>query len=159
MWVGPLGPQCILIRNFLAVLPPPTLYVVETLKNFWIRTHKTLYVGWGEGLGLFEGEMAQKRIFTAKFFVSCYTLCKLWRKFGCFCSFNHLSRPLRKHMFTWMSSKGHGLLLVDFYSFGLFQCVSRFNCLWSSCFRLWSASLLHSRLTRHDWLYKVSRIL
>ena len=25
-------------QNFLAVLPPPTLYKVETLKKFWIHT-------------------------------------------------------------------------------------------------------------------------
>ena len=38
--------------------------------------------------------------------------------FGFFCSINHLSRPLRKHMFTCMSSKSHGLWLVigEFWS-------------------------------------------
>ena len=29
-----------------------------------------------------------------------------WRNFGFFCSVNHLSRPPRKQIFTWTSSKG-----------------------------------------------------
>ena len=36
----------------------------------------------------------------AKFVVSRCTFCKLRRNFGCFCSVNHRSGPLRKHMFT-----------------------------------------------------------
>ena len=36
----------------------------------------------------------------AKFVVSCCAFCKVQRNFGFFCSVNHLSRPLRKHMFT-----------------------------------------------------------
>ena len=49
-------------RNFLALLPPPTLYKVETRKKFWIPLVRspspwpspTLFVGWGEGLDLCE---------------------------------------------------------------------------------------------------------
>ena len=29
--------QCILFENFLAVLPPPTVYKVETWKKFWMH--------------------------------------------------------------------------------------------------------------------------
>ena len=36
----------------------------------------------------------------AKFVVSRCAFCKLQRNFGFFCSVNHLSGPLRKHMFT-----------------------------------------------------------
>ena len=50
--------------------------------------------------------------FIVKFVVSHSALCKLRRIFGFFCSANHLSGPLRKHMFTCLSSKGHGLLFV-----------------------------------------------
>ena len=32
--------------------------------------------------------------------VSCFAFCKLRRNFGFFCSVNHLSGPLRKHIFT-----------------------------------------------------------
>ena len=53
-------------RNSLALLPPPTLYKVETRKNFWIHLVRspspwprpTLFVGWGEGLDLCELENA-----------------------------------------------------------------------------------------------------
>ena len=38
--------------------------------------------------------------------------CKLQSNFGFFCSVNYLSRPLRKYMVTWTSSKGHGLWFV-----------------------------------------------
>ena len=36
----------------------------------------------------------------AKFIVLCCAFCKLRRNFGFFCSINHHSGPLRKHMFT-----------------------------------------------------------
>ena len=39
-------------------------------------------------------------LFTAKFVLSRCAFCKLRRNFGFFCSVNHLSGPLRKHMFT-----------------------------------------------------------
>ena len=52
---------------------------------------------------------------------------KLRRNFGFFCSVNHLSGPLRKHMFTCTNSKDHGLWLV----IGGFQSV-----LFVSCFKL-----------------------
>ena len=57
------------------------------------------------------------------FFVSHCAFCKLQRKFGFFCSVNHLSRPLRKKMFTcdWCIS-------IHFVCF----CVSRFvACDWT----------------------------
>ena len=41
-----------------------------------------------------------KVLLIAKFFVSRCEFCKLQRNFGFFCSINHLSGPLRKHMFT-----------------------------------------------------------
>ena len=52
-----------------------------------------------------------------KFVVSRCAFCKLRRNFGFFCSVNHLSGPLRKHMFTcdWCIS-------IHFACF----CVSRF---------------------------------
>ena len=50
--------------------------------------------------------------FTVKFVVSRYVFCKLQSNFGFFCSVSYLSRPLRKHMVTWTSSKGHGLWFV-----------------------------------------------
>ena len=46
---------------------------------------------------------------TAKIVVSRCAFCKLRRNFGFFCSVNHLSEPLRRHMFTWKTSKGHCL--------------------------------------------------
>ena len=46
-------------RNFLAVLPPPTLYKVKTRKKFRI-SRPTLFVRWREGLDLCELENAQK---------------------------------------------------------------------------------------------------
>ena len=72
----------------------------------------------------------------AKFVVSLGAFCKLRRIFGFFCSVNHLSGPLRKHMFACSSSKGHGLWFVigGFRSVLLFR-VSRFVALWSFCFR------------------------
>ena len=42
---------------------------------------------------------------------------KLQRCFGFFCSVNHLSGPLRKHMFIWTSLKSHGLWFADFDQF------------------------------------------
>ena len=48
----------------------------------------------------------------AKFVESRCTFCKLRRSFGFFCSVNHLTGPLRKHMFTCSSFKGHGLWFV-----------------------------------------------
>ena len=53
----------------------------------------------------------------AKFVVLCCAFCKLRRNFGFFCSINHHSGPLRKHMFTcdWCIS-------IHFVCF----CVSRF---------------------------------
>ena len=50
-------------RNFLAVLPPPTLYKVETRKKFWI--HASSIVLWGEAgerldLKLVNWKMPQK---------------------------------------------------------------------------------------------------
>ena len=50
--------------------------------------------------------------YIAKFVAWRCAFCKLWRIFGFFCSVNHLSRPLRKQMFTCSSSKGHGLWIV-----------------------------------------------
>ena len=50
--------------------------------------------------------------FTLKFVVALCAFCKLGENFGFFCSVNHLSGPLRKHMLTWRNSKGHGLELV-----------------------------------------------
>ena len=47
---GFLIKQWIFFRNFLAVLPSPTLYKVET------RERSTLFVGWTKGLGLCEFE-------------------------------------------------------------------------------------------------------
>ena len=37
-------------RNSLAVLPPPTLYKVETRKKFWIHAYNIVY-GLGEEVG------------------------------------------------------------------------------------------------------------
>ena len=48
----------------------------------------------------------------AKFVVSRCAFCKLRRILGFFCSVNHFSGPLRKHMLTCFSSKGHGLRFV-----------------------------------------------
>ena len=62
---------------------------------------------------------------TVKFVESHFVLCKLRRNFRFFCSFNHHSGPLRKHMFTFTSSKGHGLW---FMSSG-FQSVLFVSCL------------------------------
>ena len=45
-------------RDFLAVLPPHTLYKVETRKKNSGYTLPTLFVGRGEGLGLCELENA-----------------------------------------------------------------------------------------------------
>ena len=64
-------------RNFLALLPPPTLYKVETRKTFWIHLVRspspwprpTLFVGWGEGLDLCELENAPERKKCPKTFV------------------------------------------------------------------------------------------
>ena len=66
------------------------------------------------GLSIF-GEYTKKN-FTAKFVVSCCAFCKLRRKFWFFCSVNHLSGPLRKHMFTW-----DWCIFIHFFGF----CVSR----------------------------------
>ena len=64
-------------QNFLAVLPPPTLYKVETLKKFWI--HKSNIVGWGEGLGLCELENASEMQKCPKTFVhDCSPWIPLW---------------------------------------------------------------------------------
>ena len=38
-------------RNFIAVLPPPTLYKVETRKKFWIHASNIQHCLWGEGRG------------------------------------------------------------------------------------------------------------
>ena len=59
----------------------------------------------------------------AKFVVSRCAFCKLRGNFGFFCSVNHLNGPIRKHMFTCTSSKGHGFdsWLVDFDPFCLFR--------------------------------------
>ena len=75
-----------------------------------------------------------------KFIVSHCAICKLRRKFGFFCSVNHLSGPLRKHMFTcdWCIS-------IHFVCF----CVSRFAACdhpVSHCFGQWSTSFLRSFL-------------
>ena len=68
--------------------------------------------------------------FTVKCVVSRCTFCKLWRNFGFFCSVNHLSgSPLRKHMFTCMSSKGHGLwFLIGGFQSVLFVSHFKVNC-------------------------------
>ena len=64
-------------QNFLAVLPPPTLYKVETLKKFWI--HESNIVGWGEGLGLCELENAPEMQKCPKTFVhDCSPWIPLW---------------------------------------------------------------------------------
>ena len=55
-------------RNFLPVLPPPTLYKVETRKNSGY-TRPTLFVGWGEGLDLCELENAPEMQKCPKTFV------------------------------------------------------------------------------------------
>ena len=55
-------------QNFLAVLPPPTLYKVETRKNSGY-TRPTLCVGWGEGLDLCELENAPEMQKCPKTFV------------------------------------------------------------------------------------------
>ena len=57
-----------LFRNFLAVLPPPTLYKVETRKNSG-NTRPTVFVGWGEGLDLCELENAPETQTCPKIFV------------------------------------------------------------------------------------------
>ena len=49
--------------------------------------------------------------------VSCFAFCKLQRNFGFFCSVNHLSGPLRKHIFTF-----DWCILIHF----VFFCVLRF---------------------------------
>ena len=64
-------------RNFLTLLPPPTLYKVETRKTFWIHLVRspspwprpTLFVGWGERLDLCELENAPERKKCPKTFV------------------------------------------------------------------------------------------
>ena len=64
-------------QNFLAVLPPPTLYKVETLKKFWI--HESNIGGWGEGLGLCELENAPEMQKCPKTFVhDCSPWIPLW---------------------------------------------------------------------------------
>ena len=83
--------------------------------------------------------------------------------FGFFCSINHLSRPLRKHMFTCTSSKSHGLWLVigEFWSV-LFVSHFKVHCFVIVLFRaiidqfsllcrfLWSFSfLLLARIKQH----------
>ena len=50
--------------------------------------------------------------------------------FGFFCSVNHLSGPLRKHIFTWTSSRGHVLWFV----IGEFRSVSFISCFKVRCF-------------------------
>ena len=55
-------------RNFLAVLPPPTLYKVETRKTSG-NTRPTVFVGWGEGLDLCELENAPETQTCPKTFV------------------------------------------------------------------------------------------
>ena len=55
-------------RHFLAVLPRPTLYKVETRKNSGY-TRPTLFVGWGEGLDLCELENAPETQTCPKTFV------------------------------------------------------------------------------------------
>ena len=57
-----------LFRNFLAVLPPPTLYKVETRKTSG-NTRPTVFVGWGEGLDLCELENAPETQTCPKTFV------------------------------------------------------------------------------------------
>ena len=64
-------------QNFLAVLPRPTLYKVETLKKLWI--HESNIVGWGEGLGLCELENAPEMQKCSKTFVhDCSPWIPLW---------------------------------------------------------------------------------
>ena len=57
-----------LFRNFLVVLPYPTLYKVETRKNSG-NTCPTVFVGWGEGFDLCELENAPETQTCPKTFV------------------------------------------------------------------------------------------
>ena len=67
---------------------------------------------------------------TAKFVVSRCAFCKLRGNFGFFCSVNHLNGPIRKHMFTCTSSKGHGFWFV----IGGFRSVLLVSCFKVRCF-------------------------
>ena len=73
-----------------------------------------------------------------KFVVSRCGFCKLRRNFGSFCSVNHLSGPLRKHMLTcdWCIS-------IHFVCFYVFAACDRPV---SDCFRQWSTSFFRSFL-------------
>ena len=66
----------------------------------------------------------------AKFVVSRCAFCKLRGNFGFFCSINHLNGPIRKHMFTCTSSKGHGFWFV----IGGFRSVLFVSCFKVRCF-------------------------
>ena len=56
----------------------------------------------------------------------------LYRDFGFFCSVNHLSGPVRKHMVMCASSKGYGLWLV----IGGFRSVLFVSCFKFRCFAI-----------------------
>ena len=66
----------------------------------------------------------------AKFVVSRCAFCKLGGNFGFFCSLNHLNGPIRKHMFTCTSSKGHG----SWFVIGGFRSVLFVSCFKVRCF-------------------------
>ena len=57
-------------------------------------------------LGNHTGKKKHMHNFIAKFIVSCCVFCKLQRNFGFFCCINHLSGPLRIHMFTRTPGEG-----------------------------------------------------
>ena len=73
-----------------------------------------------------------------KFVVSRCGFCKLRRNFGSFCSVNHLSGPLRKHMLTcdWCIS-------IHFVCFYVFAACDRPV---SDCFRQWPTIFFRSFL-------------
>ena len=92
----------------------------------WINSFPTPQCGF---FNLFESYL------TVYFVVSHRVLCKLWRNFRFFCSVNHDSGPLRKHMFTFTNWKGHGfwfmssgvrsVLFVSCFSYQLGKCASQ----------------------------------
>ena len=95
-------------------------------------------------LGSFMSQLVQQRLRNVKkrtvMYVQSCSFANLKRNslyravrfayFGFFCSVNHLSGPLRKHIFTCMSSKGHGLWFV----IGGFRSVLFVSCFKVRCF-------------------------
>ena len=69
-------------------------------------------------------------VLIAKFVASLSAFCKIRRNLSFFCSVHHLSGPLREHMFTCTSSKGHGLWFVT----GGFRSVLIVSCFKVRCF-------------------------